>query len=63
MYNHVMMVRLANFILKQVLIIIMTASSGSAVDVQNRQKLKVSLPPKLQMLKSSNMHIKAAVKS
>lgn len=40
----------------------MTAISGSAVDLQNRQKLKFSLPPKLQMLKSSNMHIKAAVK-
>lgn len=61
MYNHVM-IRLANLILKQVLIVIMTAISGSAVDVQNWQKLKFSLPPKLQMLKSSNMHIKAAVK-
>lgn len=36
--------------------------SGSAVDLQNLQKLKFSLPPKLQTLKSSNMHIKAAVK-
>lgn len=61
MYNHVM-IRPANLILKQVLIVIMTAISGSAVDVQNGQKLKFSLPPKLQMLKSSNMHIKAAVK-
>lgn len=42
----------------------MTAISGSAVDLQNWQKLKFFLPPKLliQMLKSSNMHIKAAVK-
>lgn len=61
MYNHVM-IRLANLILKQVLIVIMTAINGSAADVQNWQKLKFSLPPKLQMLKSSNMHIKAAVK-
>jgi len=42
MYNHVM-IRLANLILQQVLIVIMTAISGSAVDVQNWQKLKFSL--------------------
>lgn len=60
MYNHVMR-RLVNLILKQVLIVIRTIS-GSAGDLQNRQKLKFSLPPKLQMLKSSNMHIEAAVK-
>lgn len=40
----------------------MTAISVLAVDLQNGQKLKFSLPPKLQMLKSLNMHIKAAVK-
>lgn len=39
----------------------MIAISVSAVDLQNGQKLKF-LPPKLQMLKSSNMHTKAAVK-
>lgn len=40
----------------------MTAISVLAVDLQNGQKLKFSLPPKLQMLKSLNKHIKAAVK-
>lgn len=50
-----------NLILYQVLIFTMIAISVSAVDLQNGQKLKF-LPPKLQMLKSSNMHTKAAVK-
>lgn len=34
MYNHVM-VRLPKLILKQGLVVIMTATSGSAVDLQN----------------------------
>lgn len=55
-------VRPPNLILYQVLIFTMIAICVSAVDLQNGQKLKFSLPPKLQMLKSSNMHTKAAVK-
>lgn len=56
MYNCV--TSLPNLSLKQIRIFTMTTISGSAVDLQNSQQLKFSLPARLQMLKSPSVHRK-----